>query len=106
MTSKTLAATILAASLAMASAAYADDSKSTVPAKAHQCFSCHSATGKPLLADVPIIAGQQPLYLYNALQHYKTGNRNGGQALVMKEIIKDLSNEDLKTLADWFGEQK
>lgn len=96
----------LAASLMMASVANADDAKSGVPGTAHQCFSCHSATGEPLLADVPIIAGQQPLYLYNALQHYKNGTRTGGQALVMQEIIKDLNDKELKTLADWFGRQK
>lgn len=77
-----------------------------VPTVAMQCLSCHSATGQPLLEDVPIIAGQQPVYLFNALTHYKNGTRTAGQALVMQEMVKNLSVDDLKILADWFGAQK
>lgn len=81
----------------------ADDAAPTI---AMQCLSCHSATGQPLLEDVPIIAGQQPVYLFNALTHYKNGTRTAGQALVMQEMVKDLTVDDLKILADWFGAQK
>ena len=77
-----------------------------MPAKASQCLSCHGSDGNPSLADVPIISGQQPVYLQNALDAYKSGARSGGQALVMQEMVKDLSADDIKTLATWFGAQQ
>lgn len=77
-----------------------------IPAVGSQCLSCHGEDGRPELADVPIIAGQQPIYLANALRHYKSGQRTGGQALVMQEMVKDLTDEDIVALAKWFGEQK
>lgn len=80
----------------------ADD---TMPTIAATCLSCHGTGGRPALEDVPIIAGQQPLYLRNALLAYSTGRRTGGQALVMQEIVKTLSAEDIDALAHWFGGQ-
>ncbi|WP_198946617.1 c-type cytochrome [Kiloniella majae] len=77
-----------------------------IPASGSQCLSCHGEDGRPALADVPIIAGQQPIYLANALRHYKNGQRTGGQALVMQEMVKDLTDKDIEELAKWFGEQK
>ncbi|MBL4906816.1 MAG: hypothetical protein JKX94_05130 [Sneathiella sp.] len=98
---------LIAISLMMGSAAFAKETnQDTMPAIAAQCLSCHGADGKPELADVPIIAGQQPVYLANALRHYQSGKRTGGQALVMRELVKDLTNKDIEVLAKWFGEQK
>jgi cytochrome c553 len=76
-----------------------------MPANASQCLSCHSANGWPALADVPIIAGQQELYLVNALKAYRDGNRAFGQALVMAEMTRNLSDADIAALAQWFGDQ-
>lgn len=76
------------------------------PAKASQCFACHGADGHPSLADVPIIAGQQPVYLQNTLNAYRSGLRGGGRAIVMQEITKDLSDDDIAALSAWFGDQK
>ena len=75
-------------------------------AKASQCFACHGADGNPSLADVPIIAGQQPVYLQNTLNAYRSGLRGGGRAIVMREITKDLSDDDIAALSAWFGDQK
>ena len=76
------------------------------PAKASQCFACHSADGHPSLAEVPIIAGQQPLYLQNTLNSYRSGLRGGGRAIVMHKITKGLSDDDIAALSAWFGDQK
>lgn len=81
------------------------DDEAGMPAAASSCLSCHGAEGRPVLADVPIIAGQQPLYLRNALQAYKRGWRSGGQALVMQEIVKPLDDDEIEALARWFGGQ-
>jgi cytochrome c553 len=76
-----------------------------MPAAASSCLSCHGVDGRPILIDVPIIAGQQPIYLRNALRAYRSGTRTGGQALVMQEIVKTLSDDDMDALASWFGGQ-
>jgi cytochrome c553 len=89
-----------------ATPALAQQPGSSMPAAAVPCLSCHGASGHPTLADVPIIAGQQELYLANALRAYKAGQRDGGQALVMREMVKLLSDDDIETLATWFGAQK
>lgn len=81
--------------------------ETSIPAVAAPCLSCHSADGRPVLPDVPIIAGQQIAYLISALNSYRAGGtRNGGQALVMQQFVKDLSDSDIKLLARWFGEAK
>lgn len=78
-----------------------------MPAVAAPCLSCHSADGRPVLPDVPIIAGQQSAYLVSALSSYRVGgSRSGGQALVMQQFVKDLSDSDILLLARWFGEFK
>jgi cytochrome c553 len=77
-----------------------------MPALATRCLPCHGADGRPALADVPIIFGQQPLYLTNAIRAYRDGGRAAGQALVMHEIVKDATDADIEALATWFGAQK
>ncbi len=106
-----LATVGMAGSMFLSTAALAQSSKTApeptpIPASGAQCLSCHGEDGRPELADVPIIAGQQPIYLANALRHYKSGERTGGQALVMQEMVKDLTDKDIEALAKWFGEQK
>ncbi|WP_105402557.1 MULTISPECIES: c-type cytochrome [Neorhizobium] len=92
----------------MATATHAEGlaAPASPPDKASQCFACHGAEGHPSLADVPIIAGQQPVYLQNTLNAYRSGLRGGGRAIVMREITKRLSDDDIAALAAWFGDQK
>jgi cytochrome c553 len=77
-----------------------------MPALGARCLPCHGAEGRPALADVPVIAGQQPLYLANAIRAYRDGHRAAGQALVMHEIVKDVTDADIEALATWFGAQQ
>lgn len=87
-------------------AAAAQSQTAAIPASAAPCLSCHSVDGRPVLADVPIIAGQQVAYLVHALTSYRDGSRSGGQALVMQQFVKDLSDSEIRVLARWFGERK
>jgi cytochrome c553 len=98
----------LAAALGLCSAALAQDTAApaAMPASASKCLSCHGADGSPALADVPIIAGQQELYLVNALKAYRDGHRTFGQALVMAEMTRNLSDAEIAALAQWFGDQQ
>jgi cytochrome c553 len=77
-----------------------------MPTIAAQCLACHGADGRPALDDVPIIAGQQELYLINALTAYRDGHRTFGQAMVMGEMTRNLSDADIAALAQWFGDQQ
>jgi len=86
-------------------AAEAGTAPAPLPAQASKCLSCHGANGRPALAEVPIIAGQQPAYLANALRAYRDGSRSGGQALVMQEMARGLADDDIAALAAWFGDQ-
>ncbi|WP_052741737.1 c-type cytochrome [Kiloniella litopenaei] len=105
-TSALLVGGIFLGNNAIADTAASSPTPNPIPASGSQCLSCHGEDGRPALADVPIIAGQQPIYLANALRHYKNGQRTGGQALVMQEMVKDLTDKDIEELAKWFGEQK
>lgn len=105
-----LAALPLMALIAAAPAAFAQQppdpsGDDAMPVVASTCLSCHGTGARPALEDVPIIAGQQPIYLRNALLAYGSGARTGGQALVMHEIVKGLSDEEIEALAHWFGGQ-
>lgn len=80
--------------------------QTAMPPSAAPCLSCHGTDGRPVLADVPIIAGQQVAYLVHALTSYRDGNRKGGQALVMQQFAKDLDDREIARLARWFGEAR
>lgn len=82
-------------------AALAQDSG--IPAKAANCVSCHSADGNPLVAGVPILAGQRVDYMESAMRAYRDGRRTGGAADVMNLFVKDLSDKDLQEIATWFA---
>lgn len=83
-------------------AALADDAPA-VPSSVSTCVSCHSADGNPLVAGVPILAGQRQDYLENALKAYRSGYRKGGTADVMAFYSKDLSDSDIEEIAKWFS---
>ena len=73
-------------------------------AKAAQvCAACHGAEGnKPSAPDQPVLAGQYPDYLVQALSDYKSGKRNNP---IMKGFASQLSKQDMEDLAAWFSTQ-
>lgn len=54
----------------------------------------------------PNLAGQNAMYLQHALQAYKKGERNGGQAEVMKAYVSGLSDDDIADLAAFYASVK
>jgi cytochrome c553 len=48
----------------------------------------------------PKIGGQHPSYLYQSLKQYKTGER---QNAVMAGMVSNLSDEDMRDLAAYYG---
>jgi cytochrome c553 len=89
---------------AAASAAAADPGAALYQAKS--CFTCHGADGKTTIMDTyPKIAGQSAEYLFAQMKDIKTGTRSNGQTAVMKGIVAAVSDEDMKTIAEWLSKQ-
>src|SRR3990167_6567410 len=82
--------------LAQAPAGNAEAAKS----KISMCIGCHGIPGYktvfPHVYQVPMITGQQPVYIVNALQAYKSGARSHPS---MRGIAQSLSEQDMADLA-------
>jgi cytochrome c553 len=88
---------VLAALLAGATAAWADD---TIEEKAALCGACHGVNGVPEVPTTPIIWGQNAGYLYLQLRDFQKGAREDAR---MTPIAQDLSKEDALALAEYFA---
>lgn len=69
------------------------------------CTACHGEdAATPLQEGYPRLAGQNPDYLFNQLKDIKSGARANGQtADAMKPVVEDLSEGDMRALADFLG---
>jgi cytochrome c553 len=67
--------------------------------KASVCLGCHGTSGEGN-GEFPRLAGQHPDYLAKQLADYKSGARKND---AMKAIAGNLSDEDMKALAAFFG---
>ena len=68
---------------------------------AQVCGACHGPEGnKPSAPDQPVLAGQYPDYLVQALGDYKSGRRSNP---IMKGFAAQLSKQDMEDLAAWFS---
>jgi cytochrome c553 len=99
MASTGLVAACLAAALASAGAA----AQTAAPPKAAICAACHGEGGRSTIPANPILAGQTSRYLYLQLRDFQEGRRSDPQ---MDPIVKDLTRDELRELADWFSKQK
>ena len=72
--------------------------------KTAMCIGCHGIPGYrtafPEVYHVPKIAGQQPVYLINALKAYRSGERSHPS---MRGIAESLSDQDMADLAAYYG---
>ena len=95
---------IAVALAALPALAFAADPAAGKAKAAQICVACHGADGaKPSAPDQPILAGQHPDYLIQALSDYKSGKR---QNPIMKGFAEPLSKKDMEDLAAWFSSQK
>lgn len=99
-------AVLLIALLAPTMAAWAEGNVQAGQQKASSCQACHGAAGKASVPLYPNLAGQNEAYLAHALQAYQKGERNGGQAEVMKAFVAGLSEEDITNLAAYYASLK
>ncbi|MEM7082527.1 MAG: cytochrome c [Pseudomonadota bacterium] len=88
-----------------ADSADTDDAQPVKPARsgeelAKTCAACHGAEGISISPDFPNLAGQYRSYLLHALKDYRSGERANA---IMMPLVKDLSDQELKNLADYYA---
>jgi len=93
--------------LALAGAALAEAPVGNAQAgksKTSMCEGCHGIpdyrTAYPSVYHVPMIEGQQPVYIVNALQAYKSSARSHPS---MRAIAQSLSDQDMADLAAFYS---
>jgi cytochrome c len=68
------------------------------------CLACHGKDAKtPILPTYPKLAGQSADYAYNQMIDIKSGARNNGQTAAMKGIMPLVSEEEMRTIANWLA---
>jgi len=71
------------------------------------CTGCHSIPGYrasyPMVFSVPMIHGQSGKYIENALNAYRSGERNHP---TMKAIAGSLTDQDIADLAAYYGKSQ
>jgi cytochrome c553 len=96
---------LVAAALAtmIAAPAMAGDGKALFEEKG--CTACHGEDAKtPLQEGYPRLAGQNAPYALQQMKDIKSGARaNGLTAETMKPILEDITEEQMKDLADWLA---
>ena len=72
------------------------------------CVACHSADGNSVAPVNPKLAGQIPEYLHKQLVNFKPQGAKKAERdnAVMAGMVANLSPEDLKNLAAYYGGQK
>ncbi len=81
----------------------AAQSADAAPPKAAVCGACHGATGNPVLAEVPALAGQSARYIYLQLRDFQEGRRHNE---LMSPMAKDLSRDEMRQIAAWYAAQQ
>ncbi|WP_340123938.1 c-type cytochrome [Methylobacter svalbardensis] len=74
------------------------DGKRTLP----PCFVCHGGKGQGEKMDIPMLAGQQSDYFARTLEAYKNGQRHNDIYSRMRLIAQQLSDEEIKELAQYY----
>mgnify|MGYP002065950987 FL=1 len=71
--------------------------------KAAVCGACHGVDGNSTIAQTPILAGQNPRYIYLQLRDF---NKKRRQDPLMSPMAANLSAKDMLDLAAYFSKQK
>jgi cytochrome c553 len=99
-------ATFLPIMFALAAAGRADASELQQSAQRPDaaCAACHGPKGnQPVMPETPRLAGQEYVYLVDALTQYRSGAR---QNPIMSAMAKSLTDEQIHTLARYFAAQR
>lgn len=99
----TAAAALLASASAFSLTAIAGGDAAAGEKLSGTCAACHGADGVSQIPTNPILAGQYPSYIEQALKSYRSGAR---QNAIMAGFASQLSDQDIADLAAWFSSQK
>lgn len=94
---------ILAAALALATPAAAQDSFDAENEATTVCAGCHGENGIPDDPEIPIIWGQEYFYLYTQLKDYAADRRSNE---IMTPMASNYSRDQIKALAQYFAEKE
>jgi sulfide dehydrogenase cytochrome subunit len=72
------------------------------PAGAMSCSGCHPANAN-IDTPVPRLSGKDPAAIVAAMQAFRRGMR---PATVMDRIAKGFSDDEIKSIAAWYGAQR
>ena len=70
------------------------------------CFVCHGGKGQGEKMDIPALAGQQADYFTRTLLEYKNGQRHNDIYSRMRLIAQQLSEEEIRELAQYYQQIK
>lgn len=85
---------------------FAEGDANAGAAKAAVCSSCHGANGMSTIPGYPHLAGQNEQYLVSAMKAYKSGERTGATAAIMKMQMQVLNQQDIENLAAYYSQMK
>jgi len=72
--------------------------------RAKTCVACHGKDAKtPIMAAYPKLAGQNADYVFNQMRDIKSGARSNGMAAAMKGVMPLVSEEDMRSIANWLA---
>ena len=97
-----LAAVAVALSLGSVGGAVAADGAELFKTKT--CWSCHGKDANtPIMPIYPKLGGQNADYAFNQMKDIKSGARSNGQTAAMKGVMGLVSEEEMRTIADWLA---
>lgn len=67
---------------------------------ARECIFCHGETGIGEYEGMPVLTGQDPVYLQNAFSAYRDGRRTDP---TMTAVVRDIAPEDDGALAEYYA---
>jgi cytochrome c553 len=67
------------------------------------CAGCHGLNGEGSIVDVPALAGQNTSYFITTMMAYKEGDRENDIYSRMRFIANELSEQEIKELADYYA---
>lgn len=95
---------LVALTASLAQAVWAQGNAAGARQKVSMCIGCHGIpeykASFPSVYRVPLIGGQNPKYLENALQAYKKGERSHP---TMRGIAGSLTDQEIADLAAYYG---
>ena len=65
-----------------------------------ECIFCHGETGIGELEGMPVLTGQEPAYLQDALAAYRDGRRTDP---TMMAVVRDVAPKDARALAEYYA---